>query len=76
MIFEKVGQCPVENIVRSAAISWSQDFPSRSIFEELKRTPKKRPQLLSYREVADRGLNRKAGPIKIDRLADRDALKK
>jgi hypothetical protein len=59
-----------------SATSWSQDFRSRSIFEELKRTPKKLPQLLSYLEVADRRLHRKAGPIKIDRLADRDALKK
>jgi hypothetical protein len=60
----------------SAATSWSQDFRSRSIFEELKRTPKKRAQLLSHREVADRRLNRKAGQTKIDRLDDRDALKK
>jgi hypothetical protein len=60
----------------SAATSWSQDFRSRSLFEQLKHTPKKRPQLLSYREVADRRLNKKGGPIKIDRLTDRDALKK
>jgi hypothetical protein len=65
-------KCTLQHFETSAATSWSQDFRSRSIFEELKRTPKERPHLLSYREVADQP----DGPMKIDRLADRDALKK